>query len=124
MRALSGDCGETRDSMARRETIQKTIQKTLRRPATTPAPLRDRRKERVVRVATVRNQPMADLTRQVLAEAGIQALLKPVGPGYGGWGVATTLMHDVLVLEGDVERARVILADLDSGADGPLPGEG
>ena len=104
--------------------LKETNPKTSAAATSDPAPPRDRRQERIVLVATAPNEPMADLTRQVLADAGIRALLKPVGPGYGGWGVATTLMHDVYVLEGDVERARGILAEIDSGADGPLPGEG
>lgn len=82
------------------------------------------RDQKIVRVTTVRNEPLAQLTQQVLEGEGIGVLLKPIGPGYGGWGNANNLMHDVYVLEGDADRAREILETVGSGGDIVLPGDG
>ena len=82
------------------------------------------REQRVVRVETVRNEPLALLTKGVLEGEGIGVLLKPTGPGYGGWGNANNLMHDVYVLEGDEARAREVLETIQSGGNIVLPGDG
>lgn len=85
---------------------------------------RSPRDQRIVRVTTARNEPMALLTQQILEGEGIRALLKPIGPGYGGWGNANNLMHDVYVLEGDADRARELLETVRDGSGLVLPGEG
>jgi hypothetical protein len=72
----------------------------------------------------VRNEPLALLTKQVLEGEGIGVLLKPIGPGYGGWGNANNLMHDVYVLEGDEEQARDLLDTVNDGGRLVLPGDG
>ena len=86
--------------------------------------VRSRREQHIVRVTSAPNEPMARLTQQVLEGEGIGVLLKPVGPGYGGWGNANNLMHDVYVLEGDVDRAREIIDSIGDGAGLVLPGDG
>ena len=90
----------------------------------TPASDRPPRDQKIVRVTTARNEPLARLTQQVLEGEGIGVLLKPIGPGYGGWGNANNLMHDVYVLEGDADRAREILDEVGSGGNIVLPGDG
>lgn len=82
------------------------------------------RDQKIVRVTTARNEPLARLTQQVLEGEGIGVLLKPIGPGYGGWGNANNLMHDVYVLEGDADHAREILDEVGSGGNIVLPGDG
>ena len=90
------------------------------------APLSGRspRNQKIVRITTAPNEPLARLTQQVLEGEGIGVLLKPIGPGYGGWGNANNLMHDVYVLEGDAERAREILDTVGHGSGVVLPGDG
>jgi hypothetical protein len=77
----------------------------------------------VVLLTTEPNEPLAQLTAQVLADEGIRTLLRPVGIGYGGWGSVATIAHRVFVLRSQRERARQVLAELNGGA-AVLPGEG
>ena len=100
------------------------IGRALGRSSAVPAAARSPRDQKVVRVTTARNEPLARLTQQVLEGEGIHVLLKPIGPGYGGWGNATNLMHDVYVLEGDAARARELLETVQNGGDLVLPGDG
>lgn len=101
-----------------------TVRRALGHESDTPVAGRTPHNQKIVRITTARNEPMAQLTQQVLEGEGIKVLLKPIGPGYGGWGNANNLMHDVYVLEGDAERARDVLETVQSGADIVLPGEG
>ncbi|MEJ7762756.1 MAG: DUF2007 domain-containing protein [Thermomicrobiales bacterium] len=71
--------------------------------------------ERIVFLAKVANEPLAQLWRQVLADNGIRGVVKPSGPGFGGWGSAATLEHELLVLESTLPRARRILHELQRG---------
>ena len=89
-----------------------------------PVSERSPREQRIVRITTARNEPMALLTKQVLEGEGIGVLLKPIGVGYGGWGNANNLMHDVYVLEGDESHAREVLESVADGHDIVLPGDG
>lgn len=89
-----------------------------------PVSGRSARDQKIVRVTTAPNEPLARLTQQVLESEGVGVLLKPIGPGYGGWGNANNLMHDVYVLEGDAERAREILDTVGQGSGVVLPGDG
>lgn len=84
----------------------------------------DPRHDKIVLLATVANEPLAQLYKQILSEEGIKAMAKPVGPGFGGWGSVATLQHDIYVLSADKERAEAVLADLDYGGGVVLPGEG
>ena len=78
------------------------------------------RGERIVFLAKVANEPLAQLWRQVLADNGIRGVVKPSGPGFGGWGSAATLEHELLVLESTLPRARRILHELQRGELGGL----
>ena len=59
------------------------------------------------------NEPMARFWEQVLADAGIPALVRPGGPGAGGWGSVATFAHDLYVRRDDLEQARAIVAEDD-----------
>lgn len=67
---------------------------------------------------TAPNEPMARLWEQVLQEAGIPVLVRPGGPGAGAWGSVATFEHGLFVREGDLERAREIIAA--EGDEGPF----
>jgi len=85
------------------------------RPAA-PAPTRTfDPSDRIVSVARVANEPLAQLWRQVLADEGIRGVVKPSGPGFGGWGSVANLEHELLVLESTLPRARRILHELQRG---------
>ena len=62
------------------------------------------------------NEPMARFWEQVLVDAGIPVLVRPGGPGAGGWGSVATFAHDLYVRQADLDRAREIVAD-DDGAE-------
>ena len=59
---------------------------------------------------TAPNEPIARLWEQVLQDAGIPVLVRPGGPGAGAWGSVATFEHGHFVREGDLERAREIIA--------------
>jgi hypothetical protein len=59
---------------------------------------------------TAPNEPIARLWEQVLQDAGIPVLVRPGGPGAGAWGSVATFEHGLFVREGDLERAREIIA--------------
>lgn len=118
--------GERDDGKPRMATMNwlTSVRRALGRTADTPGADRSPRNQKIVRITTARNEPLARLTQQILEGEGIKVLLKPIGPGYGGWGNANNLMHDVYVLEGDAPRAREVLETVQSGGDIVLPGDG
>lgn len=59
---------------------------------------------------TAPNEPIARLWEQVLQDSGIPVLVRPGGPGAGAWGSVATFEHGLFVREGDLERAREIIA--------------
>ena len=59
---------------------------------------------------TAPNEPMARFWEDILVEAGIPVLVRPGGPGAGGWGSVATFAHDLYVREDDLSRAREIIA--------------
>ena len=64
---------------------------------------------------TAPNEPMARFWEDVLVDAGIPVLVRPGGPGAGGWGSVATFAHDLYVRQDDLARAREIVAeDLDT----------
>jgi hypothetical protein len=63
---------------------------------------------------TAPNEPMARFWEQVLADEGIPVLVRPGGPGAGGWGSVATFSHALYVRQSDLERAREIIAEDDS----------
>ncbi len=59
---------------------------------------------------TAPNEPMARFWEDILVEAGIPVLVRPGGPGAGGWGSVATFAHDLYVRQDDLVRAREIVA--------------
>lgn len=74
-------------------------------------------REPVVFLTRIANEPLAQLSRQVLEDEGIRVMLKPSGPGFGGWGSAANLEHELYVLASHADKAREIISDLEA-ADG------
>ncbi len=60
---------------------------------------------------TAPNEPMARFWEDVLADVGIPVLVRPGGPGAGGWGSVATFAHDLYVRQDDLGRAREIVAE-------------
>jgi ABC-type sulfate transport system substrate-binding protein len=58
---------------------------------------------------TTPNEPMARFWEDILVEAGIPVLVRPGGPGAGGWGSVATFAHDLYVRRDDLARAREIV---------------
>jgi hypothetical protein len=58
---------------------------------------------------TAPNEPMARFWEDILVEAGIPVLVRPGGPGAGGWGSVATFAHDLYVRQDDLARAREIV---------------
>lgn len=82
-------------------------------------PLPARNDQPVVLLTKIANEPLAQMTREVLAGEGIKVMLKPGGPGFGGWGSAANLEHELYVLQSQADAAREILADFEA-SDGDL----
>ena len=59
---------------------------------------------------TAPNEPMARFWEDILVEAGIPVLVRPGGPGAGGWASVATFAHDLYVRQDDLARAREIVA--------------
>jgi hypothetical protein len=78
-------------------------------PETVAGPIAD---DPIVPLTTAPNEPMAQMTAQVLLDEGIRALVKPKGPGYGAWGSVATFEHELFVLRSQLDRARAIVAEL------------
>lgn len=60
---------------------------------------------------TAPNEPMAHFWESVLTDAGIPVLIRPGGPGAGGWGSVAMFAHDLYVRQSDLERASEIVAE-------------
>ena len=69
----------------------------------------------VVYLATAPNESIAQLWADVLSEAGIRAMLKPLGPGFGAWGSAWNLEHNIYVLRSKLAAAKTVIAELEPG---------
>jgi hypothetical protein len=67
----------------------------------------------VVEIAVAPNEITADMWRQVLEDEGIIVALKPGGAGFA-FGSSALMEHFVLVREDQAERARAIIAELES----------
>ncbi len=67
------------------------------------------RKRPQVRVTVFENEPLALLAQQRLSQEGILCVVRSLGAGPGGWGVATNLPHAIYVKATDEMRARQIL---------------
>jgi hypothetical protein len=68
---------------------------------------------RVIQIAVAPNEITADIWRQVLEDEGIVVALKPGGAGFS-FGSSALMEHYVLVREDQAERARSIIAELES----------
>lgn len=68
-----------------------------------------------VRLDVFQGEPLARLASQRLRDEGIPCMVRPLGVGPGGWGMAANLPYGVYILAGDEARAREVLE---------LPGEG
>jgi hypothetical protein len=75
------------------------------------------RDDPIVYLATVANEPLANLYADVLQAAGIRSMAKPRGPGYGAWASAATLEHDLYVLRSRLAEAEAIVRDLEAAPD-------
>ena len=64
----------------------------------------------IVFLMTAPNEPMARFWEDILVEAGIPVLVRPGGPGAGGWASVATFAHDLYVRQDDLARAREIVA--------------
>lgn len=53
------------------------------------------------------------MLKDILRDAGIPVLVRPGGPGLGAWASAATFEHAIYVREGDLERAREVLAEIE-----------
>ena len=62
-----------------------------------------------IRLTVFENEPLARLAEQRLGQESIRCLVRPLGVGPGGWGVATYLHHAVYVKATDEMRARQVL---------------
>ena len=65
----------------------------------------------IVFLMTAPNEPMARFWEDLLVDAGIPVLVRPGGPGAGGWGSVATFPHDLYVRQDDLTRAREIVVD-------------
>ncbi len=65
----------------------------------------------IVFLMTAPNEPMARFWEDVLVDAGIPVLVKPGGPGAGGWASVATFAHDLFVRRDDLDRAREIVVE-------------
>lgn len=71
-------------------------------------------REPIVPLATAPNELTAELWLEALRRAGIRAVVKPLGVGFGGFGTHAPLEHELSVLASDLDRARTSI-------DGPVP---
>lgn len=65
----------------------------------------------IVYLMTAPNEPIARMWEQILVDAGVPALVRPGGPGAGGWGSVATFEHELFVRRSDLALAEEILAE-------------
>jgi hypothetical protein len=67
-----------------------------------------------VPLARYNSQIEAEMSADILRQAGIPAVLVPLGPGSGGWGTSLWVPYELRVRASDVARARTFLAGLEA----------
>jgi hypothetical protein len=73
--------------------------------------------DRLVTLGRYGSEAEAGLWAGLLEREGVPAVLVPLGPGAGGWGVSAGLPHELRVRESDLERARALLEELGTDAE-------
>jgi len=69
----------------------------------------------VVLLTTAPNEPLAMMLAEALREAGIETLVKALGPGFGAWASAATFEHELYVLRSRLAEARAVIAEFEDG---------
>lgn len=70
------------------------------------------KEERLVKVATVANEPLAHMFAETLERQGIPCLVKPTGgPGISGVWAAGVFEHELWVRGSQVKEAKALLLD-------------
>ena len=62
-----------------------------------------------IKLIVLDNEPLARLAEQRLQQEDIRCVVRALGAGPGGWGVATNLPHAIFVKSHDEMRARQVL---------------
>ncbi|HEV8633989.1 MAG TPA: DUF2007 domain-containing protein [Chloroflexota bacterium] len=68
--------------------------------------------DRLVALGRYGSEAEAALWAELLEREGVPAVLVPLGPGAGGWGVSAGLPHELRVRAADLERARALVDEL------------
>ncbi len=76
---------------------------------------------KIVYLTTISNEPLAQLSADVLRQEGIETMMRASGAGIGAWGSAASLSHDLYVVDSERERAVEILRSLDEEEDEEAP---
>ncbi|MBA2521398.1 MAG: DUF2007 domain-containing protein [Chloroflexia bacterium] len=71
------------------------------------------RDDPVVYLATAPNEPLAQLWAEILEDAGIKVMMKPIGPGFGAWGSNATFEHELYVLRSRLREAEAVIAEIE-----------
>jgi hypothetical protein len=74
----------------------------------------------IVHLATAPSEVEGMMWRDAIRAGGITVMMRPGGPGMGGWASSATFEHVLYVREADYEEARDILDRfMAAGASGP-----
>ena len=65
--------------------------------------------DKLERIATFENEPLARLWENTLREEGIPSLARSLGAGPGAWGQVSSLPYGLYVPAGDARRAREVM---------------
>jgi hypothetical protein len=65
----------------------------------------------IVQLAAAPNEPIARMWEEMLNDAGVPVLVRPGGPGFGGWGSVATFEHFLYVRPQDLQRAQQIMEE-------------
>ena len=78
---------------------------------------------KIVYLTTAPNEPLAQLSADILRQEGIESMVRASGAGVGAWGSAATLSHDLYVVDAERERALEILNSFNEADDEPFEDE-